>query len=385
MSLLQAIAEETLRTLLLASPFLLLGLAFAGLLHVLLPTSLIQRWMGRPGFAGVATAAAIGVPLPVCSCGVVPIAVELRRKGASEPASLSFLTTTPESSVDSILFTWALMGPVLAIARPIAAFFTAFLGGTLAMVYKPGPSPPTPLPHAPSSPAPGEGRSCDDGCCDGGPPASDEDAPRGLWRKVLRPALRYGFGELLDDIAFWLLLGVLLAGVLGALLPADLAERGLGSGVLPMLLMLVVGVPLYMCASASTPVAAALMAKGLGPGAALVFLLAGPATNVATVVLLARTFGRRFVRVYLASVVAGALIAGIVLEALIAVFGWRLQTPLVDAPASPAFDAVEWLSLGILAILLVFSLRRGSGRQGLRELVEGFAGLLPRGASTGDR
>ena len=398
MSLLQAIADETLRTLLLASPFLLLGLAFAGLLHVLLPTSLIQRWMGRPGLSGVAIAAAIGVPLPVCSCGVVPIAVELRRKGASQPASLSFLTTTPESSVDSILFTWALMGPVLAIARPIAAFFTAFLGGTLAIAYLPSGAAPGPE----EAPGGKEQSCCDDGC--GGDSVTYEDAPAAwkalggwfrrrrdgdkrprLWRTVFRPAFRYGFGELLDDIVFWLLLGVLLAGVLGALLPADLAERGLGSGILPMLLMLAIGVPLYMCASASTPIAAALMAKGISPGAALVFLLAGPATNAATVVLLARTFGRRFVQVYLVSVVAGALIAGVALDVLIALFGWHLKTPLVEAPSSTVFDAVEWSSLAILSVFLVLSLLRGSGRQGWRELVQGFTGLLPRGASSGDR
>lgn len=402
MNLLQAIVAETLRTLLLASPFLLLGLAFAGLLHVLLPTSVIQRWMGRRGLSGVTMAAAIGVPLPVCSCGVVPISVELRRKGASQPASLSFLTTTPESSVDSILFTWALMGPVLAIARPIAAFFTALLGGTLAIAYLPSTAAPVPPDEAEPPNGvepPSADHCCDDDGCGEGHSLSYADAPaalaavkawlrrrRGeagerpnLWRTVFRPALRYGFGELLDDIAFWLLFGVLLAGVLGAVLPADLAERGLGSGLTPMLLMLVVGVPLYMCASASTPIAAALMAKGISPGAALVFLLAGPATNVATVVLLVRTFGRRFVQIYLVSVVAGALIAGLALDGLIAVFGWRLATPLLDTPSSVAFDAVGWLSLAILSIFLVFSLWRGAGRQGWRELVQGFEGLLPRG------
>ncbi len=406
MDLLQAILAETVRTLLLASPFLLLGLAFAGLLHVLLPTSVIQRWMGRRGLSGVSMAAAIGVPLPVCSCGVVPISVELRRKGASQPASLSFLTTTPESSVDSILFTWALMGPVLAIARPVAAFFTALLGGTLAIAYLPSEATKPPEAEDPEPEAPPHDHSHDDHfhghshdhAGDGGHSVSYEDAPAALaavrawfrrpkgdterpnlWRAVFRPAFRYGFGELLDDIAFWLLLGVLLAGVLGAVLPADLAERGLGSGLMPMLLMLIVGVPLYMCASASTPIAAALMAKGISPGAALVFLLAGPATNAATVVLLARTFGRRFVQIYLVSVVAGALIAGLALDALIAVFGWKLTTPLVDAPMSPAFDVIEWASLIILSLFLVLSLWRGSGRQGWLELVQGFEGMLPRG------
>ena len=426
MSLLQDIAFEAVRTLFLAAPFLLFGLLAAGFLHVLLPTSVIQRWMGRRGLSGVAMAAAVGVPLPVCSCGVVPISVELRRKGASEPASLSFLTTTPESSIDSIFFTWALMGPVMAVARPIAAFFTALLGGVLAIAYLPGRDRPgrdrpgrarpgrveraAPEPEEETDEEPAAACGCSPE--DGGEALSYEHAPAalaaleawwrglgrgagprnagprkggpgaaGLWREVVRPALRYGFGELLDDLAFWLLLGVLLAGVLGAVLPADLAARGLGTGLAPMLLMLAVGVPLYMCASASTPIAAALLAKGISPGAALVFLLAGPATNAATLVLLGRTFGRRFIRIYLVSVVAGALLAGLALDALAAAFAWRVSTPLVAGEAAP-FGLLEWLFFLLLAALLAASLWRGAGRRGWRELADGFAGLLP---GDGDR
>lgn len=418
MNLLYAIAFETLRTLVLAAPFLLLGLLMAGLLHVLLPTSLIQRWMGRQGLSGVTMAALIGVPLPVCSCGVVPISVELRRKGASAPASLSFLTTTPESSVDSILFTYALMGPVLAVARPIAAFFTALVGGVAAIAYMPpaewAAGREEPLPKgADCGCGPGDAHDHDasvhDGhdheghdhdCHDHGHAISYEQAPEalaalralgrrltfrrrpedirapGVWKSVVRPALRYGFGELLDDLAFWLVLGVVLAGVLGALLPADLGERGLGSGILPMLLMLVVGVPIYMCASASTPIAAALMAKGISPGAALVFLLAGPATNAATLVLLGRTFGRRFVQIYLASVVIGALAAGIVLDALAFGLGWQLMAPLVEGGAQ-GFGLFDWLFLAVLSLLLLRSFGRGAWSEGMGELRSGFLGMLP--------
>ncbi|MEO1369322.1 MAG: permease, partial [Acidobacteriota bacterium] len=131
------ILTEAVRMLYLAAPFLLLGLLMAGFIHVLMPTRWVERWLGRPGLSGVVKAAIIGVPLPICSCGVVPIAVELRHKKASDPASLSFLTTTPESGVDSILFTWALMGPVMAIVRPIAAFATALVTGVLAIAYLP--------------------------------------------------------------------------------------------------------------------------------------------------------------------------------------------------------------------------------------------------------
>lgn len=370
MELLYRFAFESARTLVLAAPFLLFGLLAAGLLHVLLPQALIARWMGRRGMTGVVLAALIGVPLPVCSCGVVPITVELRRKGASQPASLSFLTTTPESSIDSILLTWGLMGPVMAIARPLAAFASAILGGALAMRLLP-----EPVPGEPRSPELGDGTEAGDCCgsCDVVEAPAEGAEPQGLWRRVFRPALRYGFVELLDDLAFWLVLGILAAGAVSALLPADLGALGLGGGIGPMLLALVVGIPIYLCASASTPVAAALMAKGLGPGAALVFLLAGPATNVATVVLLVRTFGRRFVAIYLASVVTGALAAGLALEALVGALGWSISAPMTTAPGE-TLEVIALASGGVLALLLGWRLVRGAWASGWSELKAGLTG-----------
>ncbi len=398
MEFLGVVAFETLRTFYLAAPFILFGLLMAGLLHVCLPESVIQRFMGRPGMRGVTWAALVGVPLPVCSCGVVPISVELRRKGASQASSLSFLTTTPESSIDSILFTWGLMGPVLAVARPVAAFFSAVLGGGLAILVldEAEPKPAGEVGEDACSSAEGGSCATDDACSPslshpqaatallalrglfGRRPADGEERP-GVWKALVRPTLRYGFVELIDDLAFWLVLGVLLAGLLGALMPADLGAWGLGEGILPMLLLLVVGVPLYMCASASTPIAAALLAKGVSPGAALVFLLAGPATNAATLVLLTRTFGRRFVGVYLASVVTGALVSGLALDAVIVRFSLEIAMPL-RAPGESALTVLEWAAVALLGTLVAMSFRRGSGRTGLRELKESFTSLLPRRA-----
>jgi hypothetical protein len=388
MSFLLEVARATFDVLFLAAPFLLLGLLMAGLLHVLTPESLIARFMGRRGLRGVAWAALVGTPLPVCSCGVVPLTVELRRKGASEASSLSFLITTPESSADSILVTWGLLGPLMAVVRPIAAFATALLAGIAGLLLFDRGEPP---------PMDGEREAC--GCDDGGAPqtttsgltalrnvfslrraalADDgrEDAQTAaatrtsrssLWHDVVRPSLRYGFVELLDDLAFWLVLGLLIAGVLTAVLPADLGAWGLGAGLLPMVLVLAIAVPIYMCASASTPIAAALMAKGLSPGSALVFLLAGPATNAATVVPLARTFGRRFVTVYLGAVVAGSLGAGLALDALLAVSGLTV-VPRLSAAELPLPGAVEWGSFAVLVALLVWRLVAGGLRQGLHDL-----------------
>ena len=384
--LLQEIAIESVRTLYLAAPFLLLGLAMAGALHVLMPAETVRRWLGHPGLSGVTKAAAIGVPLPVCSCGVVPLAIEMRRKGASPPASVSFLTTTPESSADSILLTWGLMGPVMAIARPAAAFVTALIGGVAAIAYLPNLDVPAAAPACDHDHDHHDGHDHDhDHGLSGDPAAArraigatvrrllrrearPDDAGMGVWRDVVRPALRYGFIEMLDDLAFWLVVGVLAAGVLGVLVPDDLASRGLGVGLMPMLLMLAVGIPIYMCASASTPVAAALMAKGISPGAALVFLLAGPATNAATIILLGRTFGRRFVQIYLVSVALGAILSGLALDALVGWLGWHIASPLSVAE-SAAFSALAFLSLLLLSGLLLWRLIRGGAwASGIGEL-----------------
>lgn len=420
MSVAAEILAECGRVLVLAAPYLLFGLLAAGLVHVLMPARVIERWLGRPGLSGVVAAALLGIPLPVCSCGVVPIAIELRRKKASPPATLSFLTTTPESGVDSIVFTWGVMGPVMAIARPLAAFASAIVAGVLAIAYLPE-SDPTAGAEPEGGPGAGShdhghGHDHEDSLAYGesaaartalaawarslvgrrearsepetggdeatsAPVASTAGRP-GVWNAALRPALRYGFGTLLAELAFWIVLGLVAAGVLGALLPDDLGAWGLGGGPVPMLLMVVCGIPLYVCASASTPIAAALLAKGLSPGAALVFLLAGPAVNTASLLVLGRALGRRFVQIQLAGVIAGALAAGMALDGLIALAGWRIEAPLAAAADTGAGFA-EVVTALLLTALLVRGLWRGGWRHGWTEIAAGARGLagalrLPR-------
>ncbi|MEL7059125.1 MAG: SO_0444 family Cu/Zn efflux transporter [Acidobacteriota bacterium] len=385
--MLTSIAVETFRVVVLAAPYLLLGLAMAGLIHVLMPTRWVERFLGRPGLGGVATAGLVGIPLPICSCGVVPLVVELRRKGATRPASLSFLVTTPESGADSILYTWGLLGPVMAVARPIAAFATAMFGGTLAWIAG-GDERPEPTETmasccssaATTQAADTQGSTCAShaptaeataSTCSSHPPTAEAKTPQ---PSIAARALRYGFVDLLDDLAFWLLLGFVLAGLLTVLLPADLTAFGLGSGLLPMLLMLGVGVPLYVCASASTPIAAALMAKGLAPGAALVFLLAGPATNAASLVVLTRIFGRRFVGLYLAAVGVGALAAGLALEIVLGALALEIALPMAHH-AHGGWSPWSLAAAGILLALLAASGARGALARGAREAAASLAAL----------
>ncbi len=389
LTFLTSLLWETWNVLLVAAPFLLLGLFAGGLLHVLLSRRLVERWMGQEGLLGVVVAALFGIPLPLCSCGVVPVAMALRRKGASRPATASFLITTPESGVDSIVLTYGMLGPVMALARPLASFVTAVVAG-IAVIAWPDAARAAALPAA-SDPHPhGHDETADEAHVVGvagfwralrvylAPRrrGAEDAAPVGVrpFETVMADAFRYGFIDLLDDIVFWLVIGLGLAALISLAVPDDLAAWGLGGGLAPMLLMLLIGVPLYICASASTPVAAALIAKGMSPGAALVFLLAGPGTNAATIVLLTREFGPRFVRLYVASIAIGALACGLALDALLALTGWRVAATLSGGLGGVAL--VQWLCAAGLAGLMAWRLWAGAARQGLHELVENTDSLL---------
>ncbi|MBZ0272774.1 SO_0444 family Cu/Zn efflux transporter [bacterium] len=407
MNIILDILSATLDAYVLAAPFLLFGLAGAGLLHVALSRHAVERHLGGGGMGSVARAAAFGIPLPICSCGVVPIGIELSRKGASRPATMSFLITTPESSADAILLTWGMLGPFVAIARPIASFFTAVLAGVFAMFF-----PARGEGDAPAGPEIDE-KAIEAACCDSavcntaGAKSPDGVGFAGVGRSIrnaiarktepgvepfgslLRRGARYAFVEVADDILFWLFAGLLLTGVITVLVPNDLASIGLGGGHASYLVMLAAGIPLYMCASASTPVAAALVAKGVSPGAALVFLLSGPATNAATVVVLRGVFGRGFVRVYLAAIALGALAAGFALDFALASIGVSV-VPKLAGDFEGAAGAVMAASAAVLGVLSAWRFSHGAANMGLRELRENFAAIGRwitgnRRAATGDR
>ncbi|MGD8396775.1 MAG: SO_0444 family Cu/Zn efflux transporter [Candidatus Eiseniibacteriota bacterium] len=418
--LLSSIAE-TARIVYEGALYILVGFFVAGLLHEFLSTHAIARHLGPERPRSVALAALFGAPIPLCSCGVLPAAAALREKGASRPSVLSFLISTPETGVDSIALTWALLGPLMAIVRPLVAIATGIVAGLAALVGRPGPeagaattghppiagpAPPTTTTSVAAVPgdaggddAPMAGDCCrapeppasasteDDGCCDASADdccdASAAAATAGpaaafSWRTRSRRALRYGFVTLLDEIGFWLVVGIALTGVLSALLPDDFFTTVLGwdRGIVPMLAMMVAGVPLYLCASASTPVAAALIAKGLSPGAALVFLLVGPATNATTMTVVARILGNRYLRVYLGSIILVSLAAGLLLDA-VAADAVRLGVLSSLESSDPAWvAAIKVLAAFVLAFLLIVSFRRGAIREGLAEAGEQFRRLV---------
>ena len=307
-----------------SAPFLVFGLGAAGLLVWLLPQSRLGRWLSGSGPAPVVKAALMGIPFPLCSCSVVPVATGLLRGGASPGATLSFLISTPENGADSLALSYVLLGPVMTVARPLAALCSGVTAGLLA---------PSTLPQ------PAEKSPC--GCCGGKSSRS------------LKQSMTYAFSDMLQDLVPWLSLGLVIAALMACLLqPTSLAAWGSGLGA--KLLMVVLGVPMYICASASTPVAASLLAAGMSPGTVLVFLLAGPATNLGTLAIVHREMGMRSLSAYLVGACLVPVVCGSVLDALTGSWTAVVGTAW-GQPGSPSESSVvSWLCLLLLIALTVY-------------------------------
>ena len=296
MDLIVKFVAEFVATLCEMSPYLLIGFGIAGLLHVFVPRSLTQRYFHGSGVGASFRAALLGVPLPLCSCGVIPTSMAFYKNGASKGSTLSFLVSTPQTGVDSIIATYSMLGLPFAIMRPLLAFITGVAGGWIEGVV--------------DKQEDNENKTVVDD------DMSVDVSPRGFWRKLVE-ALRYGFIDFLGDISKWLVIGLLVAALITTLVPHDFMETMNLSPILQMLLIIVVAVPMYVCATGSIPVAAGLVAVGVDPGAAFVFLMAGPATNAATITILRKTLGQRALLVYLLSIVCGALVGGVVISYLL--------------------------------------------------------------------
>ena len=382
-----------------SSVFILLGFALAGVLHEFVPMQLVARRLGKPGFKSVIWATILGAPLPLCSCGVLPTAAALRRKGASKPAVASFIVSVPETGVDSIAVSYGLMGPIMAVYRPIVAVVTALAAGIACLFIT------RDEPDDANIEALREIEENDHGH-DHSHDHSDSPAKKPVgrakkktrgarWRERFVSMAGYGFRTVLDEVAFWIVAGLVVTGILMALLPADFfsGTLGLDSGILPMLLMAVVGVPLYTCASMSTPIAAGLIATGLSPGAALVFLLAGPATSIASLSIVGKLLGRRSMAAYLLSILVVAIGAGLLLDMFAAEPIRAATVQTFSEPDGDIEQAFKVLCALIFLGMFIDSLGRKSYREPLhdiarqgsllkaglshvRRLASGFAALL---------
>ncbi|KAF7774383.1 hypothetical protein PCIT_a0819 [Pseudoalteromonas citrea] len=360
---------------LLSAPWLMLGLLLAGILNVFIPANFLQRHLGKEGAWTTIKAALIGAPMPLCSCGVIPAAVGLRRAGASKSATTAFLVSTPETGVDSVSVSYVLLGPFMAVIRPIAAVTSAVVAGILVGSERPkamsserkevfGDK----ISHdngkvnvktstsccSSAKPQPQQSTTCCDSVMVGKLPepteikaikrsaeASDESTmvssccdsqaakpqQQVISTKVWQ-AIKFSSNKLLSDTMVWLMIGLFFAALVQTFVPTSFLSQW-GNGIIAMLVVILVSIPMYICATASTPIAAGLLMAGVSPGAVLVFMLAGPATNIATLGVVGKELGTRAVFAYLFGVIGVAIAFGFLTDYLVTDYGFEVYSAMI--------------------------------------------------------
>jgi uncharacterized protein len=314
------------------APYLMLGFIFAGFLHLLFPKKRVRKYMGQNNFKSIFNAALLGVPLPLCSCGVIPTGISFYKHGASKASTVSFLISTPQTGVDSIFVTYSMLGLPFAIIRPIVAFITGLAGGLVTKKIDPEKA---------------ETVLQDD--------ENGNELPKGFFPKV-KEMFRYSFIDFLQDISNWLIIGLLIAALISVLVPDDFFADKIPNDFLGMLLILIISIPVYICATASVPVAAVLMLKGLSPGAALVLLMAGPATNAATITMIAKVLGKKSLFGYLGAIIAGALVSGLIIDYFLPAEWFRVSEHFSHMGHDHSGMLPAWLKIGsavTLTLLIV--------------------------------
>ncbi len=290
MELLLGILKEIWLVTVAMAPYLLFGFLMAGVLSVLISQDYVRRHLGGGGWLQSLKAALLGVPLPICSCGVIPLAASLRKHGASRASTASFLASTPQTGVDSLMITYALLGWVYALFRAVIAFVSGVVCGMAV-----GAASPKEEQEAPE---------CTDECC------QPKDTP------IVKRMLSYGFIALPRDIARAMVLGIIVSGIISGLVPENFFADRMGGSMAAMFLMLLIGIPLYVCSSGSVPIALAFIKAGISPGAVLIFLITGPATNAATLTTLWKIIGRKQLIVFLVTLSLCALSAGFIMNSM---------------------------------------------------------------------
>lgn len=318
------------------SPYILLGFLIAGVMHAFVPQQTFARHLSGTGFKAVVKSALIGIPLPLCSCGVLPTAIAMRRNGASRAASTAFLVATPQTGIDSIAATWSLLGPAFALIRPIAALVTAILGGVAV------------------------GKTEKEDVA--GVPAAEKEAEapdEKSWKEKCLDALRYGYIDLVGSIGGWLVTGLIVAALITVYVPADFFSVLGSRPIFSMIAVLIIAVPMYVCATGSIPIAMSLMLKGLSPGTALVLLMAGPAANFASFTLISREMGRKSTILYLASIIIGAIAFGLAIDYLLPAEWFSLANMQAVAAHRHGVDWFPTLCSVFLVALLVVAFLKG--------------------------
>ena len=311
------------------APYLLLGMFIAGILHVFIGTDFITRHLGANNLGSIIKASLFGVPLPICSCGVIPVAASLKKEGASKSATLSFLVSTPTTGADSILASYSLLGPLFAIFRPLAAFISGITIGVLNFIFNKEPQERVLVDHQHSK---------------------NEISSK---KKIIE-VFKYGFFELAEDIGKWLIIGVVIGGILTVAIPPELIEKFLPFQWMHFVIMLIIALPLYVCATGSIPIAAAILQMGFSPGATLVFLIAGPATNTVTLSFVRTKLGKKSFYLYLISIIGIAVLAGMVFNYVFALLGADIN--IISAHGEHVNHTLRIVTGIILAVLILIGL-----------------------------
>ena len=316
-----------------SAPWLLAGYFLAGVINELIPGSWVKRQLAGSDTTSIVKGALIGAPLPLCSCGVIPTAVAIRKAGASKGSTASFLVATPETGVDSVAFSYAVLGPIYAIVRPLAAISSAITTGLLVNFSDRDESVVEEEAHS---------------CCNSNKNA-DNDEHKPVSKKITA-ALVYGYDTMIDDTAKWLLIGFIAAAAVTTWVPESFFTSW-GTGIGAMLIMVIVGLPMYICATASTPIAASFLFAGISPGAALVFLLTGPATNVATMGIVKQHLGIKSLLAYIVGVISCALVWGFLLNYIVAFYGISFAN--LDYSEHQHFAIWQQVAACVLLVLIV--------------------------------
>lgn len=295
--------------------YLLFGLIVVGVLHLFFKRELILRFLGGNHYKSSINACLLGVPLPLCSCGVIPTSVYLSKNGASKSAVLAFLVSTPQTGVDSIMATFGTLGPVFAIFMPFAAFIMGVMTGIFTELFNNKEE----VLFDSSEP-----ETCSDSSCSSSSCSDESCSTENLEEKPVnrfKYMMNYAFGEFLDDISIHFIVGLIIAALISFYIPDNFfAETSINSGLLGMLVVIVIGVPMYICATSSIPIAVALIMKGFSPGVAFVFLTVGPATNAATIAILLKAIGKKNTLIYLGSIIAGSVIFALLFDLFLNTF-----------------------------------------------------------------
>jgi hypothetical protein len=326
--------KESVSLWLEVSPYLLLGMFIAGILHVFLGKEFISRHLGKGSLGSILKATLFGIPLPVCSCGVIPLATSLEKDGAHKSSVLAFLVSTPTTGVDSILATYSLMGPLFAIFRPLGALISGFIVGFVNFLFV-------------------------------GKKEKVSDIPIHMHSKIqmkfkIKEVLRYAFYEIPQDIGKWLLVGTLLGGFISVFIPEDIFARFFAFP-LDFIIALLVGIPLYVCATGSIPIAVSLISKGFSPGAVLVFLIVGPATNAITLSFVRAKLGKKSFYNYLFTIIITAIFLGLLFN-----FIWYLfsaNPELITGAGRFLPSGIKIISGVILLALIIFALRKPESKK----------------------